>query len=239
MCYTLGMGLWILIIFSLFLSEAHGQTSEAVVPPAPPAAQISIPKDQPVAQQPFWKSKPEVRKKILEERAVVVSVASEKLVDDETLLLMKGAGVVNAPRGFCFATAQRYERLKDVSDNFKDVRYDEAKQELFLTVQALGYQARIVMHIIPVASSWRDELQWEVTWGEFKGMKGIIGFEDSSALRTEMSMNVRFQSAHMPLPKILMGFAMEVVTQKVAERMRSWIESEYHAKALEANAKSK
>ena len=58
-------------------------------------------------------------------------------------------------------------------------------------------------------------------------MKGFIGFESASLGTTEMSLIASYQSKVLPLPKILMGLALEVVTQKVAEKLRAFVETEY------------
>ena len=77
-----------------------------------------------------------------------------------------------------------------------------------------------------VTEKKRSEIQFEVVWGELKGMTGAIGFENMNDESCEVSILSHYQAARFPLPKIFMGFAFEVLTQKVAEKMRSYIESE-------------
>ena len=60
----------------------------------------------------------------------------------------------------------------------------------------------------------------------FTGMKGVIGFERLGPRSTEVSFTGDFQAKELPLPKVLMSFALEVVTQKVAESMRHYIETQ-------------
>lgn len=184
-------------------------------------------------ERPFWR-KPAVMQKIREDRAIVVSVRREDAPNEQVRFLMSGAGMVTRPKEFCFGISQHYAKLKEISDHFKTVNYDSSQRQLFLVTEALGYQARMVLKILPVSEDWRSELQWEVIWGHFKGMTGLIGFERITEKQTEMSLSAKYEAAELPLPRILMGFALEVVTQKVAERMRAFIESQ-PANALESD----
>lgn len=206
---------------------------------APPAVthandspSLIVRRDLPAESRPFWKSKPELQRRIREERAVIVSVKNEEIANKMIRFSITGAGMVRRSKEFCFHVASQFERLKEVSDHFKTVKYDTSNKQLFVVTEALGYQARMVMRVLPVVEDWRSELQWEVVWGHFKGMTGLIGFERAEGDQTEMSMSARYEAEELPLPKSLMGFALEVITQKVAERMRSFIE-EQPAQAIE------
>jgi hypothetical protein len=187
---------------------------------------LSVGRNQPQDERPFWKKKPQLLEKIRDERAILVSVRADNAPkSDEVIFTMNGAGVARQPKDFCFRTAQDYPRLKEISEHFKTVSFDLPTRQLFIVTEALGYQARMVMRVTPVSEDWRSELQWEVIWGHFKGMTGLIGFENIDAGRTEMSLSARYQASELPLPKALVGFALEVVMQKVAEKMRTYIES--------------
>lgn len=167
-------------------------------------------------------------KKIRDSREVLVSVKREDVSGGPTPLVgfsMNGVGVVERSKDHCFKVAQRYEKLKDVSSHFKTVNYDPANSQVLMVAEALGYQSRMILQLTPVSEDWRSEIQWEVVWGHFKGMKGVIGFEAIDSMRTEVSLQARYEAAELPLPKVLMGFALEVVTQKVAEKMRTYMET--------------
>lgn len=193
--------------------------------PLPPPHLIQR-KDTPESELPFWRKKPALMQKIREERAIIVSVRNEDAPNKQIRFLMTGAGSVARSKEFCFGTAQKYEKLKEISDHFKTVSFDLTSRQLYLITEALGYQARMILRVTPVSEDWRSELQWEVIWGHFKGMSGYIGFEKIDAGHTEMSMVSKYEADQLPLPKILMGFALEVITQKVAEKMRTFIESQ-------------
>ena len=179
--------------------------------------------------EPFW-TKPDVRKRMIDDRAVIFSVKTGKSPGGKSTFAVRGAGIVAAPRAFAFRAAQRYERLKEISDRFREVKWDEPTKTLFLAAEALGYQARMILKVDAAKAADRDELKWETTWGRLKGMKGAIGFADVESAgkeKTEIDFASDFSADELPLPRGAMGFALEIVAQKVAERMRSYIEAEW------------
>ncbi len=183
--------------------------------------------EEPSAQDmPFWRSKKNIHRKMLEERLIPVSVNQSKLSGGLIAFDVKGAGIVHSAREGAFKTAQEYAKLTQVSSHFKSAYYDEKNKQLFLAVEALGYETRMILAIDLVAQKKRSEIQFEVVWGELKGMTGAIGFENLNDESCEVSILSHYQATQFPLPKIFMGFAFEVLTQKVAEKMRSFIESE-------------
>ena len=201
----------------------RGPAEQKAPPPVEPSRKLSVTKG--TREQPFWR-RADLKARMKEDRDIVVSVRQQKLSPQLVRFTMAGAGWVSRPKDFCFSASQQYPRLKEVSDHFKAVEYDPGSRHLFLITEALGYQARMILEVIPVSEDWRSELQWQVVWGSFKGMTGLIGFEQMEKDRTEVSVNAKYEAEELPLPKILMGFALEVITKKVAEKMRAFIESQ-------------
>jgi hypothetical protein len=196
-----------------------------VATPAPtPEPHLSFNRDSATSAKPYWKSKPDLLKRMLDERYITVSVKREEPEHGHIVFTMAGAGNVNRDKDATFKASQDYPKLKEISSHFKTITFDEKTQKLFIVSEALGYEARMLMQLTPVAEDWRSEIQWEVVWGSFKGMKGVIGFERLSPRVTEVSFQGRFEAPELPIPKFLMGFALEVVTQKVAESMRTYLE---------------
>ncbi len=233
-------------IFVLAILIAGGATQGkdlATHVPAPSATaqplRLSVAKDLPLSAQPFWRTKEAIRKKVMDERAVVVSVTKEDRQNGEFFFSMKGAGLVSAPKNFSFQVSQNFSKLKEVSDHFKTVEFDPDSRKLFIITEALGYQARMILLVTPVSEDWRSELQWRVIWGSFQGMTGVIGFEEVKPGKTEISLFANYQSKVLPLPKILMGFALEIITQKVAEKMRTFIETQFQSAGPGTEAKPK
>lgn len=193
--------------------------------PVPTPAKLSLQKNAPKSALPFWQTKPDLQKKMAEQRSIIVAVQQEDLPNGKVALRMSGAGHIQRPKETCYLLAQDFPKLKEVSDHFRTVNWDPLSQRLFVITEAMGYQSRMLMKITPVSEDWRSELQFEVIWGHFTGMKGLIGFQKIGPRTTEVSFTANYEADELPIPKILMGFALEVVTQKVAEKMRTYIET--------------
>lgn len=246
--YRSGIRVFAVVALLVGLSAAVGASEPqpaaaraALESPAPvraPASRLSVARERPLDEQPYWKRKPEIRRRMFEERMITVSVSTEKVTlagaaqstTEQIRFTMKGAGIVAAPKEFAFRIAQDYGKLKLISPHFKTVEYHAPSRKLLLVTEAFGWQARMVMLVQPVSEDWRDELQWEVIWGSFLGMKGVVAFETLPGGRCEVSLETLYQAESLPLPKFLVGIALEAVTQKVAEKMRTFIEQEYSAK---------
>ncbi len=189
------------------------------------ALKLLLPEEPAVHEIPFWRSKKAVHRKMLEDRYIAVSVSQSTLPNKMSAFDVRGAGVVHAPRESAFKTSLEFDKLTEVSSNFKSVFYDEKNGQLFLVVQALGFETRMILAIDRVIEKKRSEIQFEVVWGELKGMTGAIGFENVGDESCEVSILSHYQAEKFPLPKIFIGFAFELVTQKIAEKMRSFIEA--------------
>jgi len=175
---------------------------------------------------PFWRSKKDIQRKMHDERLIPVSVLKSNLADDQIGFDVKGAGIVHATANSAYKASLEFNKLTQVSSHFKSAFYDEKNSQLFLVIEALGYETRMILAIDQLIEKKRSEIQFEVVWGELKGMTGAIGFENVDDESCEVSIISHYQAAHFPLPKIFMGVAFEVITQKVAEKMRSFLESQ-------------
>ena len=190
------------------------------------ARQLRMKPDPPANEMPYWRLKKNIYKKMLEERLITVSVHKSKISEELIAFDVKGAGIVHAQSETALKISQEYSKLTKVSSHFKSAYFDEKNSQLFLVVEAFGFETRMILAMDLVTEKKRSEIQFEVVWGELKGMTGAIGFENMNDESCEVSILSHYQAARFPLPKIFMGFAFEVLTQKVAEKMRSYIESE-------------
>jgi hypothetical protein len=221
------MKIRLLFRFWLFKFWIAGLVGISMALTAMAVPELAITKTTPLDQQPFWKKKPDLMRRIREDRTVFVSVRRENMEkSDLTRFTMAAVGEVSRDKEFCFRASQDYPRLKDISDHFRSVNFDPATNQLVLVTEAMGYEAHMTFQILPVSEDWRSELQWQVILGHFKGMTGLIGFERVDATHTEMSMTAKYEAKEFPLPKVLMGFALEVIMKRVAEKMRAFIEAQ-------------
>lgn len=184
-------------------------------------------------KQPFWRGKESLEKRMRDERFIAVSVRSESAANKGTKFTIVAGGIVAQTRSRSFAIAQRYEDLQKVSDHFKTVKFNPTNQRLFIVAQALGYQERMILEMRPLEGKTWAELQWQNVWGRFKGMTGVIRFTEITEGQTEISIQSAWEGEHLPLPKVLLGLAFEVIVQKVAQRMRDFIE---HAEVASPSA---
>lgn len=183
---------------------------------------------------PFWEGKPKIEARLRDERAVLVSVRTEKGVLDKEadLFTINGVGWVKRDAATIFRMAQQYERMKDVSDMFREVKYEPKTNRVFVICQALGYQARMLMSVTPTdaATGKPREIAFKVVDGHFLGLSGTMAFRElppgPSQLsgQTEVTFRVHHEAREIPIPRILVGFALEVLVQKVAIKMRSHFE---------------
>jgi len=219
------VGLTILIVLTYAPTIVADEAVTSVFPMPQSAAAVAL---QPIShnQDAFWKKRPELVRKIRDERSILVSVTESNELGKGISFKMLGVGIVRRSKEFSFRASQEYSRLPQVSDHFQEAVYAESSHQLLLVVAALGFKTRMVLRILPVAGEERSELQWEVIHGSFKGLKGLVGYERDGDGKTEMSLDAHYTAETLPLPKPLMGFALEVIIQKVAEKMRSFIESE-------------
>mgnify|MGYP001574685795 FL=1 len=177
---------------------------------------------------PFWKAKPEIYKKMLEERAIVVSVTHVKPQKGEKTfrLFLKTAGIVNAPMGFCEKKIQEYDKLPSLSKYIKETKFDAEKKELYFYGDAYTYIAKMWMKIEPIRNDGKFKLGFEVVRGHLTGMKGKIQIEDSGRLKSEMSLFAEYDAQKLPLPPALLDFGLEIVLKQVAQKIRVYLESE-------------
>ncbi len=183
----------------------------------------------------FWEGKPKLEARMRDDRAVLVSVRTDRGEVDPLadLFSIQGVGWVKRDAETAFELAKQLDRLKDISDHFREVKFDPKTNRVFVICQALGYQARMLLSVEPVSvpgvgsAPATREIKFKVIDGHFLGLEGTMGFRDLklSPAQTEVSLRVRHEAREIPIPRILVGFALEVLVQKVAVKMRSHFET--------------
>ncbi len=171
---------------------------------------------------PWWK-KPNIEKKLREERAVIISI-KEKSEFSKNYYDMTGAGVVKATRAFTLKKILSFNELEKVSPYFKKVIHQPEYSRVYFLLEAYGYQARLLIKYEVQEVEGRTVFMWNVVWGGFQGMIGRIELSSLTGEKTEAVLTSRFEDKEIPLPKIFKGFVLEVIVQQVAKSMRSWIE---------------
>lgn len=189
-----------------------------------------VPKHPDDFHKPFWRSKAAVAKRILDENLVVVSSdVTDVKGTDKYLLNIVAGGALDVPLEFAFNEMTKYDDLKKIDTHFEESKYDTKKKILFIKVAALGYYADMHLKLNEVATTSKDtkQVHWECVEGQFKGMKGVFEAKEISSKKTEISMTAKYEAAKIPLPKVLMGFGLEVLGRQTAIKMRDYIKHQY------------
>lgn len=185
------------------------------------------------AVAPFWRTKPKVFKKITDERAIVVSVTADEKAPGPHTLKMQGGGLTRRSAEFIFNETQKYEKLTQVSEHVREVKWDAQKKELYVHTEAFQYHARMTMTVEPIAAKnvpggdgKTSRLQFKVIRGHFTGMEGAFTYEEFKPEATLMGFEATYKYINLPMPRFFIEFGLEVVLQKVAARMRTYLENQ-------------
>lgn len=179
----------------------------------------------------FWLDKPKLQTKLRDERAVLVSVKTEPSSPKDRFTI-QGVGHVRREPKAAFELAKDFERLKEISDHFREVKHDPKQGKVFVICQALGYQARMLFRVETVSGTDRL-IKFEVIDGHFLGLRGELKFAPvdgaggpaSPMAPSEVSLRVFLEASEIPIPRILVGIALEILVQRVAIKMRTHLET--------------
>ena len=176
---------------------------------------------------PFWRTNHNLYKRITQQRKVVVSVKIET-EGNERKIRMLGVGAVNVPIYFAVEQVMQFEELPKVSGYFKKVVHKRDKKEVYFHIEALGSQIRFVKtYKWGVQKPDEAQMDWFVTWGPLKGMAGHYKFRAITPVKTEVAIWASLRKLNLPLPQFLVNFTLEVIAEKTAQKMRSFMEDKY------------
>ena len=174
------------------------------------------------AVQPFWKAKPEVYRKVLEERAVMVSAKSSPLIK------LTGGGVVDAPADFTFNEAQKYEKIDAALDFIENVKWDKDKTELDFDIHILGINGHAMLMILASEPNEKPRrLKFVIRKGWMQGLNGELSFDDLSETRTEVGLDASLNESKGFFSRFFWSLTLEGVMKKAAESLRSYVEAEW------------
>lgn len=171
-----------------------------------------------VVVQPFWKAKPEVYHKILQERAVVVSAQGSPNIK------LTGAGAVEAPSDFAFKETQNYSKLDKNVDLISNAKWNPETSELDLDFHVLSIKNHLLVHIQPANEK---SLNFEIRDGWMKGLTGSLEFQAISTHRTEVGIEATMNESKSFFSRLFWSLTLEGVMKKTAESLRSYLETEW------------
>ena len=183
------------------------------------------------AELPFWKAKPEVYQKIVEQKRVFVSVTSvdgEK-GSHEKHMKLSGGGQIRAPKDFAVERILDFEKSFQHSDFIKSVQVDSKHHSLFIHAVAYGFSNSMKVNWSQKKEgSGKTLLSFEVQEGIMKGFQWTLSFEKALKNRTDVGVDGDYNYEKFPMPAFFLRFGLEVVFQKLAIQLRSYVEEEYN-----------
>ncbi len=189
-------------------------------------------------QKEFWRVKPEVWSRIVEDRQVVVSALeirenkpleagqSAQASGASKEISLKGAGLVSAPLDFVFVEAQKFQRLKEASSYFTQVRVEKNK----LRIEIEAFDRRLNFDLDLKVNSQPDKtIEVVVVGGVFAGSSSVIRFESYKSQKTLISNESIVRIRSRKWPTFITTLALEVIAQRVGQVLRSDLEKSYQA----------
>lgn len=178
---------------------------------------------------PFWKAKEKVFARV-EAGEVIVAVKSAEVKEPgkpKNRMTVQGGGHVAAPAAFVFKKALEFDQLGKVSGYIKSAKYDEATKMLDLSVGALGFDGKMKLHMNIRAEAVPKQIEFMVAGGAMQGLSGTFTFTDLGPKKSEVGIACEFNYDQFPAPKVFLEFGLEVVFQRMAARLRAYVEEEF------------
>lgn len=219
--------LWQKMIFTLFLLiccavffEEPAFAKDETVPFRPNYSDVVF------DENPFWKQKKALYRRIKEERAIIVSVKVKPEKDSkQKKLIILGGGLINLPQADTFTEAKKLENLSKMSDYVIKSDWQPKLDKFFMHSKAFGYHAKMWMNVNFNDNKDFSEVRWKIVNGTFKGMDGVIRFIPVNSRQTEIGIQAEYDFEKLPIPQFFVEFGLEVAMQKMAARMRGYFES--------------
>lgn len=183
------------------------------------------------APPPFWKAKEKYYERV-KEGEVLVAVKSVAPTSNgvKNTLSLAGGGHVRAPAAYVFATANQFEKVATLTGYIEKAHYDSSKSILSLEISAYGYKTSMDLKVNAMADHEPKIVSFEVVRGPLQGLTARLSFTEISSAKTEIGMSGEYSYDRFPIPRLFLEFGMEVVFQKMAVRLRSFVEEQYTKK---------
>lgn len=178
-------------------------------------------------EEPFWKAKPEVYKKVVDERRIFVSVTDRS---DESRKVMKlnGGGQVSAPKSFTFQELQDFEKLFKDNGYIKKIQVDQAHKFLFIQAEAYGLSSAMkIRWKVKQNEEKLSVISFQIVAGLMEGFKWDLRVEPAKNRKTDVGIIGRYEYEKFPLPAFFLKFGLEVIFQRLAIDIRSSVEQSF------------
>jgi len=169
----------------------------------------------------FW-HRPQVWKQVIEQRKIPVSV-----IQRDARWSFKGAGMVQAPRAFCFEKAKDFDRLRKIPEYFKEVSFEPATSILSLKIQFLGRRRHMRLKLSEEIVPNESRMYFRAEGGWLAGLEGVVIMKDQGRHGTETGIFALYSGKVAWVPDWLFAVATEGVMHHVAESLRKSLETDY------------
>ncbi len=167
---------------------------------------------------PFWKSKSKVYERI-QNREIIVSVTSP-----DKLLRVSGGGQIQRACSCVVAQTENPKELVASSSYVKNATYDEKSQRLEFTIAAFTREARLQLKLVTVNGPPPRRVNFFMESGPLSGFNGKFSFNEINSSNCEVGISGQYQYDHFPLPKFFLEFGLEVIFQRMALGLRTFVE---------------
>ena len=176
-------------------------------------------------EAPFWRSKEKVYARI-RNREIVVSVVHHSAASGvaHNSLVVSGGGQSSSSCAVIFAQALRPQELVEASDYIKSSTFDPASSSVTVKIEALGHAAELTVKLKPFAEAAPRRLEFEIVRGSMSGFHGTLTFTDLNVRACEIGLAANYSYDQAPLPRSFLEFGLEVIFQRMATRLRAFVE---------------
>lgn len=185
----------------------------------------------------FWEKKESYRRRIYEDRSIFVTVSAKELKKSISgkprQLQILGIGVVNSPAVKSYRMLKDFSRWQRIHKSIRAAKWTPENRRLFLHMEAFDYHARMIMRVdeeeVQKEGQTLRKIFFNVEKGSFQGLRAAIQFKDAKGRKSEISMTAQHEFDKLSMPQFFIEFGLEVVFQQIAQKMRTFVESELKA----------
>ena len=197
-----------------------------VIPLILNAKQVIGNKQSTIYQKPFWDNK---YYKFDHSNFPKVSVKSHKQKIDHRLY-MNGIVTVNVPARFIWKISKDLETFKGISEHIISVEHNHRFNFAVFKLSAYGYFTNESVKVKYVEKGGNYYVNFSVFEGFFKGANAQLKIAKKTRRNTDVSLQVTYDYKEWPMPKLFIEFGIEVVLQKIASKIKTFLQKEYQNK---------
>jgi ribosome-associated toxin RatA of RatAB toxin-antitoxin module len=120
---------------------------------------------------------------------------------------------------------QDFAQYPQISEYIRSVQWQPDRGHLEMKTEAYGYRATLEMQVASGRNEGREEIRFRVIDGVFRGMTGLVSFQDMSPKQSEISLTAAYDFVKLPMPKFFLEFGLEVALQRMAGALRNHVEN--------------